>query len=402
MNRILATALVLLLVAITWSPTSSQTSDRITLQFSDEESDSLSEGKGLTIDLGTDESPKVRTRSGDIVRFGEDIIVDAGERIHGDVIAVGGTVRVRGIVDGDVAAIGGDVHIEQDGDVRGEAISVGGQVTEHGRGRVTGSSVSMPHFPYPLLAIPSMHIAKGFGNLLADLLGLGLLLLLAWALAKMAPDRAQLAADYVRGRPGPSFLWGVLAIIGLAPSVIAVALVAVILCITIIGIPVAVLLLIGYFVGLVVLLVAGYLVGASVVGRWLALRFRPQDGTPTLMRSLVYGVIALELPDLLQSVLQASWLLSPVASGLGEVIEVIGTVIIFFVAIFGVGAVLGSKGGQPQPLYAAGAAAPAPGASPIPGPISSSPEAQPGAGPPPAAPPADPGSPEGGGISPQQ
>jgi hypothetical protein len=399
MNRILAAALVLLLVAISWSPTSSQTSERITLEFSDEGEDSLSEEKTLTIELGGEESRKIRTRSGDMVRFGEDIIIDSGERIHGDVIAVGGTISVRGIVDGDVAAIGGDVRIEQDGDVRGEAISIGGQVTEHGRGRVSGSSVSLPNFPHSLWAIPSAHYGRGLGDLIGKLLALGFLVLLAWGLSKLAPERTEVSADYIRNRPGPSFLWGILAIIGLAPSVVAVALVAAILCITIIGIPVAILLLIGYFIGLIVLLLAGYLVGASVVGRWLSLRFRPHDGMPTLLRSLLVGVIVLGIPDILDAVLRASWLLGPLAAGIGMFIEVIGGIVCIVAAIFGVGAVLGSKGGQPLPLYAMGAGVPPPGPPPPAGTVPPSPGSSPGAADPPAEPPAEPGSPGGGGVS---
>jgi hypothetical protein len=386
MNRILAIAVVLLLIAISWSPTASQTSERITLEFSEGDADSLAEEEeSLTIRLGDKTEKHIRTRSGDIVRFGEDIIIESGERIHGDVIAVGGTVRVRGVVDGDVAAIGGDVRIERDGDVRGEAISIGGQVTEHGRGRVSGSSVSLPNIPHWFVTVPTAHYTRGLSDLMSFVLVLGLFLLLAWGISKLAAERMLTVTDYIRNRPGPSFLWGILAIVGLAPSVVAVAIVAVILCITIIGIPVAILLLVGYFVGLIALLITGYLAGAAVVGRWLSLRFRPQDGMPTLWRSFLIGVIVLELPDLIQAVLHASWLLGPIASGLGSAIEVIGSIACLIVALFGIGAVLGSRGGQPEPVYAPAApgappAAPPPATPPGSGPDAPSPAPAPPAG----------------------
>ena len=64
----------------------------------------------------------------DIVRVGENITIEAGQTVRGDVVAVGGTVTVLGHVRGDAVAIGGDVDLTGGGTVDGDAVSVGGTV----------------------------------------------------------------------------------------------------------------------------------------------------------------------------------------------------------------------------------------------------------------------------------
>ena len=387
MNRILATAVVLMLMAVSWVPAASQSSSRMTLEFSEENPESL-EVREESEPFEDDESIRFRARSGDIVRFGEDIVIEKGERIHGDVVAVGGSVTVRGTVDGDVAALGGDVHIEPGGEVRGEAVSVGGKVDQSGSGRVSGTSVSLPDMPNWFFAAPTFRFFRGLDDLLGEIFTLGLLLLIAWGLSKLAPERTERAADYIRARPLMSLLWGLLAIAGVLPSAIAVVLVAALLCITIIGIPVAVLLLLAYFLGLIVLMFFGYLVGSAVVGKWLLQRIRPGDGEPTLLRSLFAGVLLIGILEVLAVLLKVSWLLGTVGSSLGGFLAFISGALFVIVWLFGTGAVLGSRAGQAfRPP-----AATAPGTSPpaLPPPVTPSPGTAP---PPPSAPEAPPAPP---------
>ncbi|MGC4085905.1 MAG: hypothetical protein QM736_28205 [Vicinamibacterales bacterium] len=70
-------------------------------------------------------SPRQR-RNGDRVRIGGSVIVDEDESIDGDVVAVGGAVRVDGRVRGDVVAVGGNVTLGPRSIIDGDVTAVGG------------------------------------------------------------------------------------------------------------------------------------------------------------------------------------------------------------------------------------------------------------------------------------
>jgi len=86
------------------------------------------------------------SESGDIVRFGEDIIIEESEVVNGDVVSIGGNIRIAGTVVGDVTAVGGDVIAESTGVIRGDAVSVGGKVVKEPGAQIRGSRIGT-HFP---------------------------------------------------------------------------------------------------------------------------------------------------------------------------------------------------------------------------------------------------------------
>ncbi|MFC6787207.1 polymer-forming cytoskeletal protein [Halobaculum halobium] len=73
-------------------------------------------------------------------QIGGTVVVAAGETISDDLDAVGGTVIVRGTVDGDVNAVGGTVVIAEPGVVTGDLTGSAGAVTVEGR---VGGSVEL-------------------------------------------------------------------------------------------------------------------------------------------------------------------------------------------------------------------------------------------------------------------
>jgi hypothetical protein len=72
-----------------------------------------------------------RTVRGDIVRFGGYVHVPADERLAGDVVLIGGTLRVDGEVTRDVVVIGGSAEFGPEAVVRRDVTVVGGRVTRH-------------------------------------------------------------------------------------------------------------------------------------------------------------------------------------------------------------------------------------------------------------------------------
>jgi hypothetical protein len=113
----------------------------------------------------------------------------------------------------------------------------------------------------------------------------------AWLFVKLAPERTRAALDTIEQEPGPSFVIGLLLWALIIPSVIALALVFAVLCITIIGIPLGVAVLVAYVAFFVIAGLWGSIVGYGVLGSRLYPRFR--TGLPTLMQGVIWGAIAL-------------------------------------------------------------------------------------------------------------
>ena len=113
----------------------------------------------------------------------------------------------------------------------------------------------------------------------------------AWGFVKLAPERTRAALDTIEQEPGPSFVIGLLLWALIIPSVIALALVIAVLCITIIGIPLAAAVAVAYVAFFVVASLWGSIVGYGVLGSRIYPRFR--SGLPTLMQGVLWGAIAL-------------------------------------------------------------------------------------------------------------
>lgn len=116
-------------------------------------------------------------------------------------------------------------------------------------------------------------------------------LLLAWGIARFAATRTTVALATLKREPGLSLLLGVGLVFLIVPSAVAMALVVAILCITIIGIPLALGVILAYAGLCVVLALWGYVVGAIPIGERLAARLG-NDGN-SLARAAVFGVLGL-------------------------------------------------------------------------------------------------------------
>lgn len=181
--------------------------------------------------------------SGDRVAFGDDVVVRRGEVVD-SAVSFGGTVTVEGEVLGDAVSMGGDVIIGPGAVVRGEAVTMGGQVRVDPLGRV-GSVVSdiTLHLDHPRAAEPHWLL-----TLMGSAAKHALLFVYGLVLLGLASARLEAVIESVREAPVRTSLTGVLA------ALAALAL-FVVLCITLIGIPAALLLMvvaaIAFYSGLV-------------------------------------------------------------------------------------------------------------------------------------------------------
>ena len=353
-----------------------------TLDFQQESSDSIASDQDDASSSTSRYWIKPHGGNGDLVRFGEDITVPAGRLVLGDVVAMGGDITVLGSVNGDAVAVGGTVHIRPGGQVRGETISIGGRVVNDTGRSLHGSSVSLPSIPRWIFDFNIMNIIGQGIALIKVLFSILLAAGFAWAANALAAERTERAAAHVRAEPGPSFLWGLGTLIGIAPSAVAVALFSALLCITLIGIPVAILLLAAYVVALILLVVWGFLVGAAIAGRWAWRRLRPLEPEPALLRAMLIGIVALAVPNILGHALRSIGFMVPPAGALGIAIWVLGCLITLGFWLVGMGALIATRAGMPPRLVPAGGV-----------PVVAAPMAPPVAPAPPAAPPIEPTAP---------
>jgi len=281
----------------------------------------------LTVGDGTN----IKIKSGDIMRVGSDITIEADQEVQGDVLAIRGDVTVDGHVEGNVVSMGGDIYLSETARVDGDVVCMGGKLHEDTGAIVGGQRVTaLDPEGRRRLHPRRIHIQPGWedegasGKLVFYLIMLGLV----WALCKIAPNSTRDALASLNERPAESLGLGMLVWLLAVPSLIALSLVVAILCITIIGIPLAIVALLGYFVFFALLVLWGYAVGAAALGERLLQR--RGETNPGLARSAVAGVIAIGGVSIIASVLK--WMdvipLVGVLSGLITATVVLGSIVL--------------------------------------------------------------------------
>jgi len=163
----------------------------------------------------------------DIFRIGEDVEIGTFEKVRGDVIVIGGKITVRGSVTGNVVAIGNSIHITSTGRIDGDAVTVGGQITQDAGGTVQGSFIDTNVWPTHFF---------WRGNRMAwfffSLAGVIFLLTVTVLVGVIVPRNVDRIEHHARTRFGMSFLIGLL-------TQILLPVICILLLITVIGIPVA-------------------------------------------------------------------------------------------------------------------------------------------------------------------
>jgi hypothetical protein len=192
-----------------------------------------------------------------LVRIFSDASVGAGERVFGDVVAVFGSVDVAGIVTGDVVAVFGSVRLQPGASVNGDVVAVGGRLHQEEGSQINGETVSVSFLPFEW-GVPPLNIILGAiaaGWLVTTLCGA----LFAW----VAPTRMLRVAVTCSRRTAASLVLGVI-------SVPLMLMAVVLLLVTVIGIPLAVLLPVAFaLMGFAGQIVATYVLGSKLMRRRL-------------------------------------------------------------------------------------------------------------------------------------
>lgn len=241
------------------------------------------------------------TLTGNLVIIGGQAVVEQGATVQGDTVVIGGNLQLDGQVSGDAVVIGGLVSLGSTSSLAGDAVTIGGSLQRAEGAKIGGNILS--NFPPPSLQLPSRAATEtpplpaqprfqfDFGPLgtaasvFFQALGLGALGMLLTVFLHPQLDRVGQA---VAGQP---FIAGTIGVL----TIIATAITAVILSVTLILIPVA--------LATVLLIVLAWLFGIVALGMEVGDRFAKAihrswepvltAGLGTFLLALVVGMVNL-------------------------------------------------------------------------------------------------------------
>lgn len=263
------------------------------------------------------DSRRMHRAGGDRVRVFGDVNVREDERVTGQVVAVIGSVRIDGEVGDQVVAVLGSVNLGPKAVVNGDIVSVGGRVRRAEGSQVRGAvtEVSLAD------ADTRLHIGPWAGGILPLFDGFGafprllgstfrfLLLVILTSLAMIvARGTVEASAHRLADDPIKATLVGIAAEILAVPVLV---LTAIVLAVSLIGIP---LLLFLPFVVLFLILLAliGFSGTAFAIGQWARRRFGLAT-SPGII-DVCIGVLLILLPVLVGRVVAlGGWPASPVS-----------------------------------------------------------------------------------------
>jgi cytoskeletal protein CcmA (bactofilin family) len=292
----------------------------------------------------------------DRVAVDQDLVIDKGDTVAGDVSVTNGDLTVYGTVDGKVSVVNGDVDIygkvlgdvavitgggvtlnpgssvggnvlapqdiklEGNSTVGGNVTSLGGHIKKDDAAMVRGRSTEMANpvqalrdFVQPNKANSgsSGSIGDSPFNRIAALFSVGILsvliLLLSVGITAVVPNRVRTASATLQAEPGPSIVVGIITAFLIFP---VAGLVAGVLTISVVGIillPV-----------LAVALLGAFLLGLVVVSHWLGEHFHDTIRTggagplsmqmPTILIEVLLGVAVILASTLIPLLFLPSWM----------------------------------------------------------------------------------------------
>jgi len=291
------------------------------------------------------------------VHIGGNVYVGENERV-GKVVAVFGRAEVNGIVDHDVVAIGGDVVIGPKAMIRSDVFSVGGTVRTAQGAYIGGNSGQMNFSPHDFkLILPddgemSVNFRPDWPRIariafVTELMRNLFFFVVCALLIAVAPRAVGRARERAGASPLTAFAVGFMAELLILPLV---AFLAVVLSISVIGIPLLALLPI-LLLAFVLAMAIGFTGVASGLGSRLVGRATPVGGL-VIGLALIWGV---------GTIGHWLWTVNRGALGPGVLLIVVGLAIEYLVCTLGVGAALLSWSANRRRRQA-----PAPAAAPMP------------------------------------
>jgi len=273
-----------------------------------------------------------KDRGKDLIKVGESVHIERFERVRGDVISVFDDITVEGKVLGSVVAVFGDIELSPTAVVNGDVVCVLGTLEADDDAMIRGETMSIgaesPSFRwmFPAFGRGAFRMGSRIVIFLVGVLLLGIII-------AFLPDRMKRSSEYVFGSFFKSIGVGVLVFLA---GAIVVAIIAAILSITIIGIPVAILLVLSF----AALLVIGYFVSALALGSLVRQKVNIEN--ESLFVQGLIGLFLLALLGLISGLMYFNPFLGPARIFLRS----LGGFINLLALLTGVGAFVLSKAGS--------------------------------------------------------
>jgi hypothetical protein len=261
----------------------------------------------------------------DIVKAGSDIVIEEDELVEGDVTGLGADVTVEGKVEGSVVAVGGDIIVTSTGEIEKDATSVGGYIRKQPGGVIRGEVVEVDFMPRDMLRMPFRPgVPRGF-PFMVGIFKILFLLFMGLVVFSVAPDHVKRVKIKLEKEMLKSGLVGLLGEILILPIFI-------LLIITIIGIPVAIL------VEPLLIILAGIL-GYTAASLYIGEKIRENTNIKpqTALLTVFLGIIAVELIPVLAMFIRVA---GAPGSGVGLALMICYWFLIYLILTIGFGAVI--------------------------------------------------------------
>jgi hypothetical protein len=248
---------------------------------------------------------RLRHDGNDRVRFGGSVMVNQDEVVEGDVVAIGGSVRVEGQVTGNAVAVGGSLALGPKADVQGDAVVIGGTLSRDPGAHIGGKLVDVGagefnfgrfrwgRMPFGRLFVPFSGAALGLLALMSTLARVAVLCVLASLVLLVGREYVERVGARAVAEPVKAGVIGLLAQLLFIPLLVITILV---LVVTIIGIPLLVLIPFA-MLALAVIGLVGFTAVASYLGRLINRRFDWSGDNPYL--TVVIGIVLVVSPVLI-------------------------------------------------------------------------------------------------------
>jgi hypothetical protein len=234
---------------------------------------------------------------GDLIVFSSEANISSKAKIGGDFLFGAGNVRIDGLIGRNVKGGGGEVTISNEvgGDIELEVDNLTLASTANVQGNLTYTSENEADIQSGAKVggitthnVPEVKKPAPFSGIGGKLIGFLMALVTGLIIILIVPGRSASAADSIRNRPWASLGWG-------AVVLFATPIAAILVCCTVIGIPVGLIALVLYAIAIYI----SQVFVSLFIGRLIIRRVRGMESRAVMVGALALGLVILTLLGLI-------------------------------------------------------------------------------------------------------